>query len=359
MDHTNSSQENMGYAFISYAHADSSKVLPILTTLQERGVRLWYDSGIEIGTEWPEYIARALHGSSCVLCFLSRNAVESDNCRREINFAIAQKKDILAIYLEEDFPRPLGIAMQLDSIQAVFLSRYATRDQFVQDLVSAKLLRKCLNGVQPTAKEPKMPITPVKPIAPVKPVTPQKPAQSLRHQPLLYAYWSKDCYKLTLLWTIFLYAIAMFYVVGSFAANHPGPALIVSLPIVVYITIFLAGEKGKIDEAATLRHKVTSEHQVICEGPASLVPEKTSSFSFGSNQFRKGWLFLTKNAILFYPLSFEDRHCVMSIPLADITKVECRSGNAGNLVLKATGGNNSFSVVFPKRWMQSIYDISL
>ena len=48
------------YIFISYAHKDMAKVLPIIEGLAEKGFRIWYDAGIEAGTEWPEYIAEHL-----------------------------------------------------------------------------------------------------------------------------------------------------------------------------------------------------------------------------------------------------------------------------------------------------------
>ena len=45
------------FVFISYAHANSDRVLPILRAMQESDICLWYDGGIEAGSEWPEYIA--------------------------------------------------------------------------------------------------------------------------------------------------------------------------------------------------------------------------------------------------------------------------------------------------------------
>ena len=41
---------NEPYIFISYAHKDSDKVLPIIRELQSRGYRVWYDAGIEAVT---------------------------------------------------------------------------------------------------------------------------------------------------------------------------------------------------------------------------------------------------------------------------------------------------------------------
>ena len=38
------------YLFISYAHKDSERVLPVILSLQEKGFRVWYDEGIEVGS---------------------------------------------------------------------------------------------------------------------------------------------------------------------------------------------------------------------------------------------------------------------------------------------------------------------
>ena len=45
------------FVFISYAHADRALVMPIVQGLKARGIRVWYDEGIEVGNEWPDFIA--------------------------------------------------------------------------------------------------------------------------------------------------------------------------------------------------------------------------------------------------------------------------------------------------------------
>ena len=37
------------YLFVSYAHKNDAAVLEIISTLQSRGFRVWYDEGIEAG----------------------------------------------------------------------------------------------------------------------------------------------------------------------------------------------------------------------------------------------------------------------------------------------------------------------
>ena len=39
------------YIFISYAHANSPAVIEVVQELVERGFRIWYDEGIEVGSE--------------------------------------------------------------------------------------------------------------------------------------------------------------------------------------------------------------------------------------------------------------------------------------------------------------------
>ena len=107
---------NKPYIFVSYAHKDSEVVLPIIEKLQKKGFRIWFDKGIEAGSEWPQYIAEHLNDSCCVLVFMSHSAADSHNCRREINFAIELNKELLLIYLE-DFEMNLGMRMQLNSLQ--------------------------------------------------------------------------------------------------------------------------------------------------------------------------------------------------------------------------------------------------
>lgn len=145
------------YIFISYAHKDSDTVLPIISALQERGFRVWYDAGIMAGTEWPEYIAERLNGCANFVAFISKHASASHNCRREINFAINLRKDPLVIYLEDDVNMTLGMQMQLDSLQAIYFRRHGSMESFVSELYSSQQLSACLgNRQEPTASGPKV-----------------------------------------------------------------------------------------------------------------------------------------------------------------------------------------------------------
>lgn len=100
------------YLFVSYAHKDEAQVFPMIRALHERLCRIWYDEGIEIGVNWPQTVAERLRDSALVLVFLSKNALASQNCLREIHFSVSQKKTLLVVRLD-DSELPAGIGMQV------------------------------------------------------------------------------------------------------------------------------------------------------------------------------------------------------------------------------------------------------
>jgi len=104
------------YIFISYAHKDTEKVLPILETLCSRGYRIWYDDGITPGSEWPEDIAQHLNGCAMAIAFVSPNSMASVNCRREINFALSRQKPFPSVVLAPT-EMPQGMELQLSPQQ--------------------------------------------------------------------------------------------------------------------------------------------------------------------------------------------------------------------------------------------------
>ncbi len=133
---------DLPYVFISYAHKDSYRVLSIISTLQDNGFRVWFDQGIEAGSEWPAFIAERLKNCSKVIAFVSNAFVDSRNCRNEINYALNLNKEMLTVYLEQT-ELLYGLELQLVSSQALFKYRLATDTIFFKQLFDAKLLADC------------------------------------------------------------------------------------------------------------------------------------------------------------------------------------------------------------------------
>ena len=136
------SSEKEPFIFVSYAHLDSDIAMPIINGLKENSFSIWYDNGIEPGSEWPEYIAQKILDCSVMLVLLSNNSLKSFNCKREINFALDENKELLVVHLEKANMTP-GMKMQLNSNQAIYKYKFRDTQSFLASLYEADLLEKC------------------------------------------------------------------------------------------------------------------------------------------------------------------------------------------------------------------------
>ena len=106
------------FVFVSYAHEDKAAAYPELVRIRSLGIRVWYDEGIEPGSEWPEAIANALKGATAFVVLVTPAAAASRNVRNEIGRALSWGKPFFAIHLA-DTELPLGLELQMGHVQAV------------------------------------------------------------------------------------------------------------------------------------------------------------------------------------------------------------------------------------------------
>lgn len=142
------------YIFISYAHKDTELVMPAIEALQAQGYPVWYDAGIQVGTEWPEYIAEHLLHCSLVVAFISEASIASPNCRQEIVYALDKRKHMITVRLD-DAQMPPGMEMQLNLCQSLFAYKHDTLEGYVTELARAPYIAECLNLTPPTSVEQK------------------------------------------------------------------------------------------------------------------------------------------------------------------------------------------------------------
>ena len=88
---------NEPYIFVSYCHQDDTRIWPVIEGLQARGVRVWYDEGIEWGSHWDTVIFEHLAGCACVIAFVTDSFLESENCMDEISYEYDDGRNILKI----------------------------------------------------------------------------------------------------------------------------------------------------------------------------------------------------------------------------------------------------------------------
>lgn len=100
------------YIFMSYSHKDIDAAKEIIAHLQASHYRVWYDEGIDPGSEWDENIASHIRHCGFFVAILSQIYLKSSNCKDELNFARELEKPRLLIYLE-DIQLPDGMRMRL------------------------------------------------------------------------------------------------------------------------------------------------------------------------------------------------------------------------------------------------------
>ena len=108
------------FIFVSYAHKDARFVFPVIDGVSANGYKVWYDGGIKVSASWTEEIAKAIQTCAVFLAFISKNAMESDFVRREIEFALTiPKKIIIPVYLDGMNVLPSGLALMLSTTQGI------------------------------------------------------------------------------------------------------------------------------------------------------------------------------------------------------------------------------------------------
>lgn len=110
------------FAFISYSHHDSDRVLDIISPLHVEKYRVWYDEGIPAGGDWSKNIDQHLRACAAVLFFISASSLASENCLNEIKASFQQKKAILCLRLDDtilppEWERLIAHAPTLDAIE--------------------------------------------------------------------------------------------------------------------------------------------------------------------------------------------------------------------------------------------------
>ena len=141
------------FVFVSYAHADAELAYPIISGLQERGMRIWFDDGMDVGDIWDEVIPDHVEQCTAMLCLVSTRFTDSDNCLDEIHYAKEQKKELLILHLEdEELPR--NFRFRYGRFHALRLSTYSDHGALLDKLAATQKLRCCIGQVKENPVEP-------------------------------------------------------------------------------------------------------------------------------------------------------------------------------------------------------------
>ena len=133
------------YAFVSYSHCDSQKVIEILDKLALAGTRIWYDEGIAPSNDYISVIAKKIEDCAFFIAFISKNSIASQYCSDEIRYAYEEGKALMVIRLD-DAELPAWMKMILNRYQSHGVSSVEKAD------TTAKII---LPSIPATVKEQK------------------------------------------------------------------------------------------------------------------------------------------------------------------------------------------------------------
>ena len=174
--------EKIPFIFISYSHKDSDKVCPIIERLKKEGFNVWYDDGIEPGSEWDENIANHISQCGYFIAFISENYLGSSNCKDELNFSRDLDKDRLLVYLEE-VALSGGMAMRMNRNQAIYWDKCEDKEKAYQKLFSAVGIEKTRIFIPKPVEETVSVQQPIRQPAVAQPVPAQQPVPQPVAQP--------------------------------------------------------------------------------------------------------------------------------------------------------------------------------
>lgn len=129
--------EDFPYIFVSYAHVDRQRVFPIIKRIYEKGWRVWYDEGLELGGDYYQSLKKHIINCAVFLLFLSENSLKSDFItENEIPLAMEHQKKTVILGLDENLFEKCDIEGALktdaDNVESVlsqisFLEKTAPR----------------------------------------------------------------------------------------------------------------------------------------------------------------------------------------------------------------------------------------
>jgi len=92
--------------FLSYSRDDQDFALKLAGDLRSAGANIWIDQlDIETGKRWDDAVEEALATAESVLVILSPTAVDSQNVKDEVAYALRKNKQVLPVlYLDCKIP---------------------------------------------------------------------------------------------------------------------------------------------------------------------------------------------------------------------------------------------------------------
>lgn len=130
------------YIFISYCHSDKDLIYPLIEQISLDGYRAWYDVGNKPGLNWLLNIEEHLENCKVVIAFVSQKSSDSDNCNKEIVYAMKCGKKIIPV-LVEDTALPRGLRMQMVDLHYLEMKNYPSEKVLLKKCYETDECKEC------------------------------------------------------------------------------------------------------------------------------------------------------------------------------------------------------------------------
>ncbi len=125
--------EDKTLIFISYSHHDRPDCEAVASLMRSPSREVWYDKGLIPGEVYRKKIAETIRNADYFAVLLSKESVKSEWVMDEVEYARAQRKRILPIYIG-DTELPDDLAMILQRYHCLFWHLRASDRQFAESL---------------------------------------------------------------------------------------------------------------------------------------------------------------------------------------------------------------------------------
>ena len=124
---------NEPYIFVSYSHKDWEKIAPFIAALQEH-YNVWFDEGIHYAKEWEEEISSRIKKCTVFMYLVTKNSLNSQNCKDELHMARKLEKTFLNILVDESNVLPEWFILRYERYQMCKLFSFSSYQDAVDDL---------------------------------------------------------------------------------------------------------------------------------------------------------------------------------------------------------------------------------
>lgn len=88
--------------FISYSRSDQEPVNRMVAKLQAAGYKVWHDQKLNGGQKWWDNILEEIRGCDVLMFVLSTASIDSEACRKELEYAVALGKTPIPVQVGDD-----------------------------------------------------------------------------------------------------------------------------------------------------------------------------------------------------------------------------------------------------------------